>query len=75
MVFWTKFAQARKKIAPLRATVVATCYINLFSAGAGRHNGIFMSIVLLVAETITGIWEYLLFKLHLPLRNENFDKS
>ena len=75
MFFCTKFTRARKKIARLRASVVATYYIKLFRAGTGRHNVVFMSIVLLVAETITGICECLLFKLHLPLRNHNFDKN
>ena len=75
MVFWTKFTRARNKIAPLRASVVATHYIKLFRAGTGRHNVVFMSIVLLVAETITSICEYLLFKLHLRLRIHNFDKN
>ena len=37
MVFWTKFTQTRKKIALLRGTVIATYYIKLFPAGAGRH--------------------------------------
>ena len=31
--------------------MVVTCYIKLFQAGADRHNGILMSLLLLVAET------------------------
>ena len=45
------------------------------SAQEWTDNGIFMPIALLVAETITVIWEYLLLKLYLPLKNHNFDKN
>ena len=68
MVFWIKFTQARKKIALLGAIVAATNYIK-FSARGRADNGIFMSIVLIAAETITGIWEYLL---HLLFINNSF---
>ena len=40
------------KIALLRAPMVVTYYIKLFRTGADRHNGILMSLLLLVAETI-----------------------
>ena len=61
MIFWTKFAQVKTKIASLRATAIATYYIKLIREETG--------------ETITGIWEYLLFKLHLLLKNHNFGKN
>ena len=32
--------------------MVVTCYIKLFRAGADRHNGILMLLLLLLAETI-----------------------
>ena len=35
----------------LRASMFVTCYIKLFRTGADRHNGILMSLFLLVAET------------------------
>ena len=36
-----------------RASMVVTYYIKLFHTGADRHNSILMSLLLLVAETIT----------------------
>ena len=39
----------------LRASMVATYYIKLFRTEADRHNGILMSLLLLVAETISKI--------------------
>ena len=36
-----------------RASMVVTYYIKLFRTGADRHNSILMSLLLLVAETIT----------------------
>ena len=39
------------KIALVRASTVVTYYIKLFRTGADRHNGILMSLLLLVAET------------------------
>ena len=41
-----------QKIALLRASMVVTYYIKLFRTGANRQNGILMSLILLVAETI-----------------------
>ena len=40
-----------RKIALSRASMVITYYIKLFRTGADRHNGILMSLLLLVAET------------------------
>ena len=37
MIFWTKFAQVKRKIAPLHATVVATYYIKLIREWAERQ--------------------------------------
>ena len=41
----------KRKIAVLRGPTVVTYDIKLFRTGADRHNGILMSLVLLVAET------------------------
>ena len=41
------------KIALVRASMVVTYNIKLFRMGADRQNGILMSLILLVAETIT----------------------
>ena len=45
------FTNWNAKIVFLRVSMVVTYYIKLFRAGAGRHNGILMSLLLLVAET------------------------
>ena len=37
MTFWTKFAQVKRKIAPLRVTVVATYYIKLIREWVERQ--------------------------------------
>ena len=47
------FANWNVKIALLRASMVVTYYIKPFRTGADRHNGILMSLLLLVAETKT----------------------
>ena len=55
-VLWKVYdglANARH-FALLRAPMVVTYYIKLFRTGADRHNGILMSLLLLVAEAI--IW-------------------
>ena len=54
--FWTKFAQKgypveHGKIALVRVSMVVTYYIKLFRTGADRHNGILMSLLLLVQKT------------------------
>ena len=36
----------------MRASMIVTYNIKLFRTGADRHNGILMSLLLLVAETI-----------------------
>ena len=45
------FPIENRKIALSRASMVITYYIKLFRTGADRHNGILMSLLLLVAET------------------------
>ena len=40
----------------------ATYYIKLFRAGADRHNGILMCLLLLVAETINSGYFDLIYK-------------
>ena len=47
------------KIALLRASMVVTYYIKLFRTRADRHNGILMSLLLLVSETINTQFEIL----------------
>ena len=37
MIFWTKFAQVKRKIASLRATAIATYYIKLIREETGRQ--------------------------------------
>ena len=51
MVFKIGFTNWNAKIALLRTSMVVTYYIKLFRAGADRHNGILMSL-LLVVKTI-----------------------
>ena len=46
------FLDENREIVLVRASVVVTYYIKLFCMGADRHNGILMSLLLLVAETI-----------------------
>ena len=52
MVCKIGFTNRKAKIAFLRASMVVTYYIKLFRTRADRHNGILMSLLLLVAETI-----------------------
>ena len=52
MVCKINFTNWNSKIALLHASMVVTYYIKLFQMGANRHNGILMSLLLLVAETI-----------------------
>ena len=47
------FTNWNAKIALLRASIVVTYYIKLFQTGADRRNGILISLLLLVAETIS----------------------
>ena len=56
---WTKLASARgftfqanTKIGLLRASMVVTYYIKRFRRGTDKHNGILMSLLLPVAETM-----------------------
>ena len=53
MVCKISFTNWNAKIALLRASMVVSYYIKLFRTGADRHNGILMSLLLLVAETKT----------------------
>ena len=46
------------KIVNLRAFMVVTYYINLFRMGANKHNGILISLLFLVAETIKATTKY-----------------
>ena len=55
MVCKIGFTKLKGKISLLRAFMVVTYYIKLFRTGADRHNGILMSLLLLVAETIIQI--------------------
>ena len=52
MVCKIGFTNWNAKITLLRASIVVTYYIKLFLMGADRHNGILMSVLILVAETI-----------------------
>ena len=45
------FINWNAKITLSRASMVVTYYIKLYQTGANRHNGILMSLLLLVAET------------------------
>ena len=51
MVCKIGFTSWNAKIVLLLASMVVTYYIKLFRTGADRHNGILMSLLLLVAET------------------------
>ena len=79
--FWTKFAQKRfflvgdGKIALARASVVVTYYIKLFYMEADRHNGIFILIFLLVAETKIICFYSDVFKDNLNTWNSDFFKE
>ena len=48
-----EFPVKNGKIALERASVIVTFYIKLFRTGVDRNNGILMSLLLLVAETIS----------------------
>ena len=52
MVCKISFTNWNAKVALLGAFMVVTYYIRLFRTGADRHNGILMSLLLLVAETL-----------------------
>ena len=55
MVCKIGFTNWNARIALLRASMVVTYYIKLFRTGADRHNGILMSLLLLVAETTNNL--------------------
>ena len=52
MVCRIRFTTRNAKIALLRTSMVITYYIKLFRTGADRHNGVLISLPLLVAQTI-----------------------
>ena len=52
MVCRIGFTTRNAKIALLRTSMVITYYIKLFRRGADRHNGVLISLPLLVAQTI-----------------------
>ena len=56
MVCKISFTNWNAKVALLCASMVVTYYIRLFRTGADRHNGILMSLFLLVAETIRSLF-------------------
>ena len=47
-----EFLVENGKITRVRASMVVSHYIKLFRTGANRHNGILMSLLLLVAEAM-----------------------
>ena len=49
------FTNWNTKIALLHVSMVVTYYVKLFRTGTDRHNGILMSLLLLVTETIKNI--------------------
>ena len=49
------FPVENRKIALVLAFMVVTYYIKLYRTGADRHNGVLMSLLLLVAETMKEI--------------------
>ena len=59
MIFFDQICPKREfpvengKITLVRALMVLTYYIKLFLTGADRHNGILMSLLVLVAEAIS----------------------
>ena len=52
MVCRIRFTTRNAKIALLRTSMVITYYIKLFWTGTDRHNGVLISLLLLVAQTI-----------------------
>ena len=63
------FTNWNAKIELLRASMVVTYYIKLFRTGANRYNGILMSLLLLVAETIIRKGEYIKCEKSILLQN------
>ena len=59
MVFKIGFTNWNTNVALLRAFMIVTYYIKLFQMGADRHNGILMSLLLLVAEADIHCWSIL----------------
>ena len=66
MVCKIGFTNWNAKLLLLRASMVYAYYIKLFWTGADRHNGILMSLLLLVAETMKEKSTYIL-KLHIGI--------
>ena len=46
----------KRKFALAHASIVITYYIKLLCTGADRHNGILLSLLLLVTETIRAVF-------------------
>ena len=59
MVFKIGFTNWNTNVALLRAFMIVTYYIKLFQMGADRHNGILMSLLLLVEEADIHCWDIL----------------
>ena len=53
------FSVGNGKIAFVRASMVVTYYTKLFRTRADRRNGILMSLLLLVAETIKCNYQFM----------------
>ena len=77
MVCKIGFTNWNSKIALLRAFMVVTYYVKLLRTGADRHNGILMSLVLLVAETIirSSHWRCSIKKLFLRIPQYSKDNT
>ena len=52
---WTRITPNTKTFHAKNVFIVVTFYIKIFRVEADRHNGILMSLLLLVAETIITI--------------------
>ena len=59
MVCKIGFTNWNAKVGLLRASMVVTYYIKLFRTGANKHNGILMSLLFQVVETIVKIFYWI----------------
>ena len=77
MVCKIGFTNWNAKTALLLASMVVTYYIKLFRTGTDRHNGILMSLLLLVAETtnVAKFVHYILSKDTAPLCQIAWDQN
>ena len=69
MVWKIDFTNWNAKITLLHASMVVTYYIKLFQTGANGHNGILMSLLLLVTETTRSL------KIQWYLRESNWNSD